>query len=61
MDKVYQDITITNWKTMKNFGVRMVKILSIEMDEECITISYEDGDILHVITFPKEHYDVNIS
>ena len=61
MDKTYQDVTIENYKTKKKFGVRMVKILSIELDEECMTISYEDGDILHVITFPKECYEVHIS
>jgi hypothetical protein len=61
MDKTYQDITIENFKTHRKFIAREVKILSIEIDEECITISYEDADILHIITFPKESNTFSIS
>ena len=61
MDKTYQDITITNWKTKKEYRVMMVKILSIELDDECMIISYEEDDILHVLTFPKKSYEVHIA
>ena len=56
MDKTYQDIIIENLKTHRKVISRQVKILSIEFDEECVTISYEDEDILHIVTFPKENH-----
>ena len=60
MDKTYQDIIIENFKTHRKVISRQVKILSVEFDEECVTISYEDEDILHIITFPKENHYLTI-
>ena len=56
MDKTYQDIIIENLKTHRKVIARQAKILSIEFDEECVTISYEDEDILYIVTFPKENH-----
>ena len=60
MDKKYNDLKIENCKTNEIKNYRMITDLSVEFDESCVILSFQEKDIFHVITVPKEHYIIHI-